>query len=61
MNHEKVRVWFCNLRSFHHRIMANYLKRRNWVVFYLEPRSRTCRGSCWLEIYEQGEKRKNDN
>lgn len=47
-----------NLRSFHHRILARYLERRGWCVFYLEERARHCpsQGTCWLELYESGRK-----
>ncbi len=49
----KVKVWFHNFKSVHHRIMMRYLQKRNWVVFYLEPEDRKCcEGSCWLTLYE---------
>jgi len=38
--------------------MSIYLKRRGWVVFYLEERSRHCAdGTCWLTLYQSEEKR----
>lgn len=47
-----------NIKSFHHRLMMRYLKKRGWVVFYLEERDRHCGdGMCWLDIYNQEEKR----
>ena len=50
---KKVIVFLRNLRHFHHRIMARYLKKRNWVVFYLEPKHRICSDdTCWLKLYE---------
>ena len=49
---ERIKLWFTNLPSLHHRIMARYLRRRDWVVFYLEPKYRKCNGNCWLELYE---------
>ncbi len=42
-----------NLKTAHHRIMMRYLRKRGWVVFYLEPESRKCDSSyCWLKLYE---------
>jgi len=48
-----------NIRHFHERIMARFLERRGWCVFYLEERARNCpdQGSYWLSLYEQGRKR----
>jgi hypothetical protein len=41
-----------NASAFHHRLMANFLRRRGWVAFYLEPRARMCKdGVCWLALY----------
>ena len=55
---EKFKVWLENSKSFHHRIMARFLRKRGWVVFYLEERARTCNeGTCWLKLYQEGEKR----
>ena len=49
----RLKTFLINLKSLHHRLMAWYLRRRNWVVFYLEPQYRKCRGGvCWLELYE---------
>ena len=47
-----MKKWLRNLPSFHHRIMMRYLRKRNWVVFYLEPKARKCNGICWLKLYE---------
>lgn len=45
-----------NASTAHHRLMARYLERRGWVVFYLEEEHRTCLpGLCWLQLYQQGE------
>ena len=41
-----------NLKTFHHRIMMRFLRKRGWVVFYLEPKARVCNGMCWLKLYE---------
>jgi len=36
--------------------MAYYLRRRGWVVFYLEDKHRHCRdGMCWLKLYQSEE------
>jgi len=32
--------------------MARFLQRRDWVVFYLDPRARKCNDVCWLALYE---------
>ena len=48
-----LKTWIINLPNLPNRIMAGYLKRRGWVVFYLDKRSRTCNdGTCWLRLYE---------
>ena len=49
-----------NIRTVHQRILARYLRRRGWVVFYLEPTIRRCdpkyaAAGCWLALYEEGE------
>ena len=48
----RLKVWLSNTRHFHHRIMMRYLRKRGWVVFYLEKEHRKCNGQCWLELYE---------
>ena len=47
-----------NLRSSPQRVVARWLERRGWCVFYLEDQARTCNGQgvCWLSLYEQGRK-----
>lgn len=40
-----------NVKTFHHRLMMRYLRRRGWVVFYLDPEHRTCNHVCWLSLY----------
>jgi len=47
--------WFMNAGSFHHRIMMRYLRKRGWVVFYLEEGLRDCKGKCWLNLYNSEE------
>jgi hypothetical protein len=53
---------FWNLLTLPSRLMARYLERRGWVVFYLEPHSRSCgpqcRGFCWLREYEADKRRR---
>ena len=49
---EKLKVFLQNLKSIHHRMMMRYLQKRGWVVFYLEPKARTCNNICWLKLYE---------
>ena len=42
-----------NILTLHQRIMARFLKKRNWVVFYLEPEHRECvEGQCWMKLSE---------
>lgn len=41
-----------NLKTLHHRIMMRFLRKRGWVVFYLEPKARICNDMCWLKLYE---------
>jgi hypothetical protein len=50
---DRLKVWIRNALSFHHRIMANFLRKRGWVVFYLEERARICNeDTCWLKLYQ---------
>lgn len=36
------------------RILMKYLRKRGWVVFWLETKYRKCnKGSCWLKLYEE--------
>ncbi len=58
---EWMRVRLQNMRSGPQRIMAKFLRRRGWVVFYLEEFSRDCKGLCWLNLYEQENKRREAN
>jgi hypothetical protein len=54
----KIRTWLSNARHFHHRIMMRFLRKRGWVVFYLEPEHRKCNdGCCWLELYNSEQAR----
>lgn len=48
-----------NLLTCHHRWMMRYLRRRGWVVFYLDPihRTRCAEPWCWLNLYYEGEAR----
>ena len=58
MNYLKVKFykfigWFANAKNFHQRMMMRYLRKRNWVVFYLEPQVRECKdGFCWMKLYK---------
>lgn len=51
--------WFWlthNASSSHERVLAGFLQRRGWVVFYLDPAHRECRGNvCWLQCYKAGD------
>lgn len=49
---DKIKVFLYNLKSAHHRIMMRYLRKRGWVVFYLEPEHRDCKDVCWLKLYK---------
>lgn len=40
-----------NLKTFHHRIMVRFLRKRGWVVFYLEEQDRECKDTCILKRY----------
>ncbi len=42
-----------NIRTFHHRLMMHYLRKRGWVVFYLEEEARECKDMCWLKLYQE--------
>ena len=49
---DSLRVLLGNTLSWPQRIMANYLRRKGWVVFYLESKARTCNNVCWLKLYQ---------
>ena len=50
---DKIRVFLHNFLRLHHRLMMRYLRKRGWVVFYLESEHRKCNGgTCWLSLYE---------
>jgi hypothetical protein len=43
-----------NLMTFHQRLMARFLRKRGWVVFYLDKQARHCSDDfCWLKLYEE--------
>ena len=49
---EDIKIWFRNARMFHERIMMRYLRKRGWVVFWLDKENRSCNGdTCWLKLY----------
>lgn len=51
-------AFWINLPTAHQRVLANFLKRRGWVVFYLEEEHRHCSRlypSCWLALYHESE------
>ena len=49
----KMKTWIKNLPKLHHRIMAKFLQKRGWVVFYLEEKARECKDDfCWLKLYQ---------
>lgn len=51
---EKFIVWFRNSLHYHERLMCNFLRKRGWVVFYLDKPIRHCiDGFCWLKLYEE--------
>jgi len=48
-----MKTWLRNLKSCHHRLMMKYLRKRGWVVFYLNKEARICNDDCcWLKLYE---------
>jgi len=52
---ETVEVWFRNAFTFHHRMVARFLRRRGWVVFYLPEENRECKDMCWMKLALTGE------
>ena len=55
---ESRRVFWNNAKSFHHRLMARFLRKRGWVAFYLDEEARQCKGMCWLGLYQENERNK---
>ena len=50
---DKLKVFLHNSLRLHHRLMMRYLRKRGWVVFYLESEHRKCNGgTCWLSLYD---------
>lgn len=48
----KSKAWVANAKNFHQRIMMRFLRKRGWVVFYLSPEVRECKGKmCWMRLY----------
>lgn len=38
-------------------MLARFLRKRGWVVFYLDEQARSCaHDHCWLQMYEQERK-----
>ena len=62
---EDTKMWFRNARMFYERIMMRYLRKRGWVVFWLDKENRSCSGggnTCWLKLYnEELTKEKNND
>jgi hypothetical protein len=55
MKMENIIVWFRNFSKVHERLMAKYLEKRGWIVFYLDEQSRHCgynNEGCWLRLYQ---------
>jgi len=59
---KRLQRWIANILCVHHRIMAAYLRRKGWVVFYLEEDQRYCVNNldgCWLNRYKaEGDRRR---
>lgn len=56
---ERFHVLLRNGCHIHERILARYLRKHGWVVFYLDEQNRECNnGTCWLKLYQSEEKRK---
>ncbi len=51
----RIKVWIHNLSVAPFGVMAGILRHRGYVVFYLDPQSRTCNGVCWMKAYETSE------
>ena len=50
----KIKSFLLNWRTVHHRMMMRFLRKREWVVFYLDKQARFCsEGECWLTLYNQ--------
>ncbi len=43
-----------NVTNIPSMLMARFLRRRGWVVFYLDEKARKCNdGTCWMELYRE--------
>lgn len=40
------------------RLLVRYLRRRGWIVFWLDEEARVCRAVCWLRTYLDGEEKR---
>ena len=52
---ERLTVWLRNALHTHERWAARWLRRKGWVVFYLETQYRQCNALCWLEAAERAD------
>lgn len=50
---EALFTYLKNAKTFHHKLMMQYLRNRGWVVFYLEEQNRECKDICWLKLYKE--------
>jgi len=49
------------MKLFIQQWMMEYLRKRGWVVFYLDKEHRTCsKDTCWLRLYEDGQNATNE-
>ena len=57
---ERFLVWYRNeIKGWLAKRAMRYLKKRGWVVFYLEEEARTCRDDfCWLRLYQAEQDKK---
>lgn len=37
--------------------MMRYLRKRGWIVFWLDECARECKDTCWLKLYMDEENR----
>lgn len=48
-------LYATKLAPWFERLLMRYLRRRGWVVFWLDEPAQHCSAVCWLHEYRQGQ------
>ncbi len=53
----RIQAFLKNLPGLPERLMAKYLKKKGWTVFWLDENIDCKNKHCWLQIYRESEAR----